>query len=153
MKRSGDVTVAAIILLVISGGMLLFVGYALLEAGLGRVDHEGAVVVAMIVVYVAALGGWGTATGIGLLRLRPWARISIIVFSVLVIVGPFLIIGGLLSALFDRSGPWLITVAPVTIFAAAVSVAIAIWWIILFTRKRVALQFALPARGTEADKR
>lgn len=43
-------------------------------------------------VMFGALGTWGIVTGIGLLRLRNWARISIVVFSVV------LAFGGLVSA-------------------------------------------------------
>jgi hypothetical protein len=45
--------------------------------------REARFALAISVAMLAVLGTWGTVTGIGLLRLRNWARISIVVFGVL----------------------------------------------------------------------
>jgi hypothetical protein len=86
-------------------------------------------------------------TGIGLLRLRNWARISIIVFSVLQVgTGVF---GGLGSLAFfmvsipnsnvDPSALALVRIIMVAV--ALTQLGIGIWWLVFFNRARVKAQF------------
>jgi hypothetical protein len=90
---------------------------------------------------------WGIVTAVGLLGLRNWARISTIVFSVLLIVfGAF---GMLTSMVFflkppsgnglDPKAAFFIGVA-MSVFAL-VQIGIGIWWMVFFNRAEVKAQF------------
>jgi len=90
---------------------------------------------------------WGIVTGIGLFRLREWARISMIVFSViLTLVSGCMVLGSLLffipSAVNQTADPAVL--AGVRWFMVGFSllvVGIGIWWLVFFTRTRVKQQF------------
>ena len=92
MKRSIGVTVIAVVslagsllVLLIGGLMALAVAFASSAAPTEPPIPPGfmkAMLALMLVIYLAA-AAWGITTSIGLLRLRNWARLSIIVFSVL----------------------------------------------------------------------
>jgi hypothetical protein len=90
---------------------------------------------------------WGICTSIGLFRLRNWARLSIIVFSVLLIL--MFGFGGLIAFLLPfPSAPGqpvdASVVTGVRIFMgvlAAALVTLGIWWIVFFTRPGVVSQF------------
>jgi hypothetical protein len=161
MKRSGDVTAAAVILFCGSGLFLLMTVFMGLGPMLSTApaDQRQFQVVGILMgafMYVA-LAGWGIATGIGILKLQPWARISVIVMSALAIFGCLCMAAGfaLLPALM-KSNPnaqvppqFFAIMATVSIIVLLIPLGIAIWWLILFTRKRVALEFA--SRGAAAQ--
>jgi hypothetical protein len=93
---------------------------------------------------------WGIATGVGLLRLKNWARISTLAFSVLLILmGCF---GGLVTAMMPLPSTPTSSLDPavisaIRIFTGAFWLAllgIAIWWLVFFTRVSVKAQFARP---------
>jgi len=106
----------------------------------------------MPIVY-ALVAAWGIPTGVGILQLRPWARTSIIVMSGMAIV--FTVCGALgmmaLPLLFQQEPgvpPAAIQVVMfVGLIIMAVPLAIAIWWLVLFTRRRVRLEFATRGAG------
>ena len=91
---------------------------------------------------------WGILTGIGLFRLKEWARISIIVFSVLLV----LMVGfsGLALVLIPIPIPpgQAVDQTFMTVFrlvAGALSlflVSIGVWWLVFFNRAKVKQQFA-----------
>lgn len=90
---------------------------------------------------------WGIVTAVGLLQLRNWARISTIVFSVLLIVfGGF----GLLTAMafFLKPPPgngldpkMFPIVGAITAMIALAQIGIGIWWMVFFNRAKVKMQF------------
>src|SRR5262249_54651181 len=92
-------------------------------------------------------GVWGIVTAIGLLQLKNWARISIIVLSVLLLA--FGLIIGLSSSVFfltkpppgmDRQ-----EAAFVGVFMgmlAATLIGLGTWWLVFFNRAKVKAQFA-----------
>jgi hypothetical protein len=93
---------------------------------------------------------WGIATSIGLFRLKGWARISIIVFSVLLIL--MCGFGGLMFLVIPipptPNQPTDVHIATVvrifmTTFAGAM-VSIGVWWLVFFTRPKVKEQFVPP---------
>ncbi len=103
----------------------------------------------------AGLAVFGVFTGIGVLRLKNWARISMLVWSGITAaicgcVLAFLVIIPLPTppnapaniAAFTRVAAGLIYGLPL---------AIAIWWLILFNRKAIAAQFAAPAPDSPLD--
>jgi hypothetical protein len=156
MKRSAGVTVVAVLSLLGSVFTLLMgiiVAFAMAFAP--RVSPKEfpaspaffKMMLFMGILMYVAPAIWGICTSIGLFRLKNWARLSIIVFSVLLILT--FGFGGLISLLvpfpstpdqpIDAS-----VVAGVRIFMGVFSaalVALGIWWVVFFTRARVVSQF------------
>lgn len=153
MKRSGDVTASAIILFFGSALFLLMV-FGAAMASLIRVPEAqpaappGGLLVAALA--YAALAAWGIATGVGILKLQAWARISVIAMSALAIFG--CVCGGigiaflpeLLKGMPNQQVPpnFAVIMAVISLVVLLIPLGVAIWWLILFTRKRVALEFA-----------
>ncbi|HSK45804.1 MAG TPA: hypothetical protein VLA83_18150 [Candidatus Binatia bacterium] len=90
---------------------------------------------------------WGIVTAVGLLQLKNWARISTIVFSVLLLVfGAF---GVLTSMVFFLKPPpgngvdpkMFSIIGGVTAVIALAQIGIGIWWMVFFNRARVKAQF------------
>ncbi|MHB8484263.1 MAG: hypothetical protein ACYDCM_00830 [Candidatus Acidiferrales bacterium] len=148
MKRSGDVTASPIILFCGSALMALMAVAIIVAATAAAVPPEQRAMEFTIPIFYAFVAAWGIATGVGILQLRPWARISIIVMSALAIF--FAVCGGIGLMLV----PMLLSGEPDVPAAAArmgvliglavliVPLAIAIWWLVLFTRARVRTEFA-----------
>lgn len=90
---------------------------------------------------------WGIVTAVGLLGLRNWARISTIVFSVLLII--FSAFGILTSMVFFLKPPPGNGLDPRAVFFigvtmavfALVQIGIGIWWMVFFNRASVKAQF------------
>lgn len=154
MKRSGDVTAAAIILFFGSGLMVLMAVVIIVGAAVTPLPPEQRAVEFMMPIFYALVAAWGIATGVGILQLRPWARISMIVMSSMAIFSS--VCGGLgvmmVPLLLQQQPSVPVAAIKVVVLVAlimvAVPLAIAIWWLILFTRKRVQLEFA--TRGAAA---
>lgn len=90
---------------------------------------------------------WGIVTAVGLLQLKNWARISTIVFSVLLIVfGAF---GMLTSMVFFLKPPpgngvdpkMFFILGAVTAVIALAQAGIGIWWMVFFNRASIKAQF------------
>ena len=95
---------------------------------------------------------WGILTGIGLFRLKEWARISTIVFSVLLVL--MMGFGGLFMLFIPIPTPPNQAADPavthgVRVFMGVFSlslVSLGVWWLIFFNRAKVKQQFLrLPA--------
>jgi hypothetical protein len=89
MKRSAGITISAVLVFIGSGLALLFGGLMILAFAVMPSDStpafsRGAGLI--MSVFMLGLGGWGIATGVNLLHLHEWARISMIVFSGLLLV-------------------------------------------------------------------
>jgi hypothetical protein len=85
VKRSVGITISAVITFLGSGATLLWGASMFLIVSLARVQPSqprflryGTYFLGMLLLGFAA---WGIASGVGLLRLREWARISLLVFS------------------------------------------------------------------------
>jgi hypothetical protein len=87
MKRSTGITISAVIVLLGSAATFLFESAILLVLLLGLVPMQTSqppfVKYAVYFEGILLLGfaAWGVATGVGLLRLRNWARVSLLVLS------------------------------------------------------------------------
>jgi hypothetical protein len=90
---------------------------------------------------------WGIVTGIGLWRLKNWARISVIVFSVLLILmGCF---SGLMTLVVPIPPPQNNSVDPSMMTGIRISMGafmlalagIGVWWLMFFNRSKVKEQF------------
>jgi hypothetical protein len=173
MKRSIAVTFAAIIALLGSAGVAFFAVssfFGMLVAfrhgasgGALPRQEVAATIGAMAMASIMNLGfaGWGFATGIGLLRRKPWSRISALIIAGFMAVTIVCVALGLMFLRFP-SAPnsaqnlnFHFRVLFDSFFA--ILLAIAVWWLVLFTRRGVIEQFsgAPPAAilpGTELSR-
>jgi hypothetical protein len=150
MRRSGDVTAAAVILFC-GSGLCLLLAFPVTLASLAAEQSGGSAASAYAV--LALLFGaatWGISTGVGLLKLQRWAWTSAIVMSGMAI---FVSISGILQLAYlpsltedvdlNAAAVRLVLFGGVATFLAAT--AISGWWLVLFTCERVRLQFAIGA--------
>ena len=146
MPRPVSVTIAALLVFL---GSVLTLGFAALMFGL-RHDPDvaaggGPGLVVAMAGFIALCGAAGVATGVGLLMLKPWARISMVVFAtVLVLICAFSL---LLILAVDLPMPPEIDpekfalLRPILTGVYLVPAAIGAWWLVLFTRPRVIATF------------
>lgn len=101
MNRSVGVTISAAVVLLGCGIALVSAAFMVLGfaemAARGAAPPFGKIAGVFLVLFMLCLAGWGIATGISLLRLREWARISMLVFSGFLLVVSF---PGILMMLF-----------------------------------------------------
>jgi len=103
-----------------------------------------------VIFLLLVLGVLGLVTGVGLLRLRPWARTSALVSAVVVAV---LSVAQFLWVVMNRPpGPTGLGLVLWFIPFDAVPVGISLWWLILFSRKETAAVFA-GSVGSEVPER
>jgi hypothetical protein len=101
MNRSVGVTISAIAVM-LGSGLALLMGVLMLFASSGGIPvpenqaHFMKYFMILTAVLFFSAGAWGVSTGMGLLRAREWSRISILVFSALML---FICIPGLLMFL------------------------------------------------------
>ena len=88
MPRSVGITISAVVVILGSaaaflGGALMVLGSVLLSrsSAAANLPMNSGVFVAAESALVFSFGGWGLASGIGLLYLKSWARISTLVFA------------------------------------------------------------------------
>lgn len=93
---------------------------------------------------LAALGLW---TSVGLFRLRPWARTSILVFSgVMAVISLISLIGVLLMPMPPGTDPAVARfVRPVTLTMFGIPFLIGVWWLIQFNTRTTREAFAAGA--------
>jgi ABC-type antimicrobial peptide transport system permease subunit len=90
MKRPAGVTIAAVVVFIGSGlallsGTLMILGVAVMpatDATPAFTRYAGLI----MSIFMLGFAAWGIATGMNLLRLREWSRISMLVFSGLLLV-------------------------------------------------------------------
>jgi hypothetical protein len=155
MNRSVGVTVTAVIVLfgsgltLLAGVMMLFASSSDLPIPENQVHFLKYFMVFLALVLFAA-AAWGIASGTGLMRLREWSRISMLVFSALLL---FVCIPGLLMFLFMPFPPPGTTPSPemtkemlaaTRIFMAVlygILAALGGWWIYFFNKRSTKDQF------------
>jgi hypothetical protein len=157
MKRSAGVTVIAMLALLGSAFIFAMGVLMLVVMSIGPDLHSNQLpgtspvfmktfFAAMSLVYfLPAI--WGLVTGIGLWRLKNWARLSTIVFSVLLLLGAGF--GGLISLLVPlpavpNSAANPSALATFRIFMGVFwlsQLGIGIWWLVFFNRSNVKQQF------------
>jgi len=155
MNRSVGVTVSAVVVLLgsgltlLAGVMMLFASSSDLPIPENQVHFLKYFMVFLALVLFAA-AAWGIASGTGLMRLREWSRISMLVFSALLL---FVCIPGLLMFLFmpfpppgTAPSPELTKemLAATRIFMAVlygILAALGGWWIYFFNKRSTKDQF------------
>jgi hypothetical protein len=155
MNRSVGVTVTAVVVLfgsgltLLAGVMMLFASSSDLPIPENQVHFLKYFMVFLALVLFAA-AAWGIASGTGLMRLREWSRISMLVFSALLL---FVCIPGLLMFLFmpfpppgTAPSPELTKemLAATRIFMVVlygILAALGGWWIYFFNKRSTKDQF------------
>jgi hypothetical protein len=152
-NRSGAVTAAAVVAAICSGLVLLFALLALFgvsalnqvppQPGMSPEQFRYAALVG--VAFIALFGVWGLVTAVGLFGYRNWARISTLIWSGLTAVfGTLTLLFGATLTLPASPGgpPGLESFARIFVLIFySIPVAIAVWWLVLFTRKPVVAMF------------
>jgi hypothetical protein len=90
LNRSMGVTLSAV-LVFLGSALTLCLGVLMVFGSLALREQQPQIAAMRYILYgvdavYIALAVWGFATGVGLLRLREWARISMIVFSLLLLL-------------------------------------------------------------------
>ncbi|HXZ28558.1 MAG TPA: hypothetical protein VEG08_11250 [Terriglobales bacterium] len=164
MKRSMGVTIAAGTVL-LGSGLTLLLGLGIAALGWMESDPRLAALRPLLLVEAAMFGVvavLGIATGVDLLRLRRWARISVLIFA------GFLCLMGFTAGFVILLMPFPAPPHPPAEFARVMAgvrvglsafyfllLALGAWWLWLFTRENVKAQFAgakgaAPAGGSPA---
>lgn len=147
MTRPAGVTASAVVSFIGSVIALLFsilfVFVASTQAEAMQNMRAAGYVMAVI---AAALGTLGIATAVGLLRLRPWARTSILVFAGMMTVFAFM--GGVAMTVVplppspDMPASGVATLRRILVVLYAVPFLIGIWWLVQFNRRATKAAFA-----------
>ena len=168
MKRPVGVTVSAVLLLLGSLVLTLFAVLAVVGGAIGTSQPHGAGAPAMPqpgflmavmigeAALILAMAVWGFITFTGLLRMRPWARISMLVIGggQALLAGPTSII--MFALVFvpfplppspDAAHAEMAQAFVKYFFAgfalvAALHAALGVWWVVYFARKKMAAAFA-----------
>lgn len=161
VKRSGGVTAAAIVLFLGSALLILFMGLSCLllvfpQPGDVNPTQQYQAFIFGIGFY-GVFAAWGVVTAVGILRLRNWARISILVMAgfaisclLLAIVSLFLI-GPMMSQMPGMNAGIEKVMLGIFIVMFAIPIGISIWWLVLFMRRSVRTQFESDLLGASRN--
>ncbi|MGO9085391.1 MAG: hypothetical protein ACLQBK_09210 [Candidatus Sulfotelmatobacter sp.] len=155
MRRSVGVTVIAVLSL--AGSVLtlllgiLMVAVAVIAPAPSQAEFPfpplllKALLLLVSLMYLG-VAAWGIATGIGLLRLRNWARLSIIVFSVLLIImsafSALMLVSAPAFPNLNEANPSVMTAMRVAMGVFWLGqLGVGIWWLVFFNRAKVKQQF------------
>ncbi|MGC1107364.1 MAG: hypothetical protein WA876_12580 [Candidatus Acidiferrales bacterium] len=150
MRRSGGVTAAAIVLFFGSGLLALLAVMMALALRMASQPKPPFPVGGILIVFGAfylLMVVCGVVTGIGAFKRRPWGRILMIVIGVFgagfSLLGS---VGAVMGVMIEPSDPRVSAAVAHTVIAGVIAgmlipLGVSIWWLILFTRPRVALEF------------
>jgi hypothetical protein len=149
MKRSVSVTLSAILALIgsvccVGSGAIGAVAILVERGKLSETPASTATALFGMLVLVIP-GVWGVATGIGLLLLKGWARVSMLIFASLLALSIFGAPMMLLIPFPPTPGADATLMTGIRIGMATFYVvlgAVGIWWLVLFSRPSVKLQFS-----------
>jgi hypothetical protein len=111
---------------------------------------------AMMVIFFA-ITIWGAFSGVGLIRFRNWARVSVLVWAGIAAPICLLVVGFMAFIPFPTSPESPVSVTMIRVMMILFyggPLAIAVWWLILFTRPGIVAQFrvaAAPVGGGSGD--
>ncbi|MGH9574247.1 MAG: hypothetical protein ACRD40_12050 [Candidatus Acidiferrales bacterium] len=149
MQRSIGVTLSAVLVFTGCGFTLLLLGLGVLALALTRQPNVNLPIVHVILIFEVVFGfafaAWGIASGLGLLNLREWARISMVVFSALMLffsLIPLLIFAFLPIPQFPGTPPNFVFFmrVGVSLFYGFFA-ALGGFWLYFFNRRNVREQF------------
>jgi hypothetical protein len=164
MRRSAGVTISAVLVFVGCGVTVLIavmMGLSLTVAvPNGTLPHGYGYAIVFLIVAALVFVGWGIASGIGLLKLREWSRVSMLAFAALLLV---LAIPSTLVLLFVQL-PSATTTLPnpevsrqamgmARLIGAALYAVVGVLgagWFYFFSRRSVKDEFSAPREGTAA---
>jgi len=154
MQRSAGVTFSAVVAIVgsvltILFGLIAIAAFALISVMGPSTGLPGAFRIIVIVeaAIILGFGGWGLASGIGLIKLKQWARISTIVFAVILVL--FSLPPAVLMAFVPfpsvsqsnvPAGFMVFLRVGMVIYYAAIS-ALGGFWLYFFNKRSVKVQF------------
>ena len=157
MERSTGITVTAVLAFV-GGGftVLLALGTALMAGLMSKSLASPALprsFLLLAVVYYSGAAFWAIATGVGLLRLREWSRISQLIFSTLLVLGAI----GTVAVMFfihfpappNDANPAFTAqimsgVKAATIIFYGMLGVLGVWWLYYFNTSLIRAQFRAP---------
>ncbi len=158
LRRPAGVTAAAVVALL--GSLVTFLvavmifTTAFIELPPPRPPNYPALAIGMGL-FIAAMAIVGVATSIALLKMRRWARTSVLVFSVVLVIACAF---GLLAALVmpmppvPNGDPKLVRVIQVvTTGVFAIPLLVGAWWLVQFNLRSVKDAFAAAAGASDVD--
>ena len=157
MSRPVGVTASAVVAILGSILALLFAVVALASPFIETTKPKPPDTAQFVIVGAAmfmALAGSGIWTAIGLFRLRPWARTSILVFAVFVAVSSIftLLVAIAVPMPPDISAGTERTLRQTMAAAFGIPLAIAVWWLIQFNRPSTKAAFASPIADVASSR-
>ncbi|MFZ0582298.1 MAG: hypothetical protein WAN72_14750 [Candidatus Acidiferrales bacterium] len=165
MKRSAGVKISAIVVFIGSGLTLLWSAFLVL--GVAALATKGNALPfptsfgIVLILFMLAFAVWGVATGINLLRLRAWARISMVLFSAFLLVvavpGILMMLFVPLPATIDATNPELTQKVMATarvgmVMVYAILAVLGVWWLYFFNSRPVKEQFGRPDAPAPASQ-
>jgi hypothetical protein len=168
MNRSAGVTANAVVALVGSALVLAFGVLAILGMvmALQSAPFEAprefpfppgllkTIIMLLPLIYILP-AVWGLCTGVALLKLKNWARISIIVFAALMTFsGLFGAVGALAFTMISTTNnpelnrPEMAWVRGFMVVSALAELGLGIWWLVFFNLAKTRAQFQRPAPWT-----
>jgi hypothetical protein len=166
MKRSAGVTTAAVVALIgsvfaVLFGVLWLFGIFLLSRGhnlASSTPHQMPPPLTLTEFMLMSLlsfgfGGWGLSTSTGLFKVKPWSRVSILIFSSVIAVLTISVI----PVLWFLSLPKMPGTAVVSssayhmtlVIIFGVPLGIVMWWLVFFSRSSTGEQFPGTSIATE----
>ncbi|HEY0701766.1 MAG TPA: hypothetical protein VGD60_03270 [Candidatus Acidoferrales bacterium] len=153
MQRSPGITVSAVLIFVGSGLTLLVALLAALSIALlhATKSPQGppSSVIGLSAFFYLGLSAWGIASGVSVLRLREWARISVIIFAAFLALGAF---GAVAMMPFmplppsgdaDSASMFKLFIHGTEIFFSALG-ALGVWWLYYFNKPSIRAEFRQP---------
>ena len=167
MKRPAGVTISAVVVFIGSGltllsGVLMILAFAVMPSDSTPAFTRNAGLI--MSVFMLGFAAWGIATGVNLLHLREWARMSMIVFSGLLLV--MAVPGLLMMIVMPLPTPPVPAVPngeaipPLEHLMTAVRIGLAVfyallallggWWVYFFNSRATRVQFRGAVEATPA---
>jgi hypothetical protein len=158
------VTTAAVVAIIfgtfgVLGGLLIEVSILLMpdartSAGRPAIPPGTRTMVGFVWLFLIGVAVFGIFVGIGIVRRRNWARISILVWggfmavvsaiTIPVLFFVFSAMPGMMPKEADAA-PIISMMKWISVLIYGIPLVVGIWWLVLFTRPRVAAAFAAPA--------
>lgn len=111
-------------------------------------------ITALMMVVFFSIAIWGAFSGVGLIRFRNWARLSVLIWAGF--AAPICLIVIAFTAFIPLPTPadspitnTVVRLVMVIFYGGPLMVAV--WWLILFTRPRIVVQFKAAAAGASGD--